>query len=178
MQNHRALDTRLVIRRCKFFNELGRFLSVSDLNARQDFQALAVGVIHQENRGFVVSAQVSDADVLQVSAKIRESERSGAQHSQESWLAAAVLNIRLTVFADGRHVKAVARADEFDFRVGQGDDVRGASLKSRVVAPRTIMLLRRFNTRRKGQLKKFVRHLSLLPWLFGLKSCAARSGAR
>src|SRR5262249_56580879 len=100
----RALDTRLVIRRCKFFNQFGRFLSVSDLDTRQDFQALAVSVIHQENRGFVVPAQVSDADVLQVPAKISKAERSGAQHSQESWPAAAVLNIRLTGFADGRPV--------------------------------------------------------------------------
>jgi hypothetical protein len=64
MQDHRAFDTRLVIGHGEFFNQFGRFLRVSDLNTRQDFQALAVSVIHQEKRGFVVLAQVSDAYVL------------------------------------------------------------------------------------------------------------------
>src|SRR5215467_14430842 len=143
MQDHRALDARLVISYGKFFNQFGRFLRVSDLDTRQDFQALAVGVIHQEERGFVVLAQVPDADVLQVSAKIRKAERRRVQYFQESRLSAAVLNVGLTVFADGRHVKAVARADEFNFRISQSDKVRLTRLKSRVVTPRTIMLLRR-----------------------------------
>src|SRR5689334_22419883 len=124
MQDHRALDTRLVIGHGKFFNQFGRFLRVSDLDTRQDFQALAVGVIHQEERGFVVPAQVADTDVLQVSAKIRKAERSRVQYFQESWLSAAVLNVGLTVFTDGRQVKAVARADEFNFRTSQSDKVR------------------------------------------------------
>src|SRR5262249_57568798 len=115
MQGHRALDARLVISYGKFFNQFGRFLRVSDLDTRQDFQALAVGVIHQEERGFVVLAQVPDADVLQVSAKIRKAERSRIQYFQESWLAAAVLNVALTVSPACRHVKPVPRPPQSDF---------------------------------------------------------------
>jgi hypothetical protein len=70
-----------------------------------DFDAIAVGVIHQENVGFVVFREISSGDELLIAAIVRKSQRIFIQYPQESRLTAPVLYIGLTIGACGCEIK-------------------------------------------------------------------------
>jgi hypothetical protein len=84
----------LVARRRQMLGELRLSGEISDAHVRQNLQALAIGIVHQEQGGAIVRSHVAKTDVLAVAAEIGEPKRLFVKDLEEASRAAAVLNIR------------------------------------------------------------------------------------
>jgi len=67
---------------------------VEDFGVAEDSQALAIRVIHEEERDAVVAVEIAGGEHLAVAFEIREAELMRAEHAQEARGAAAVLNVK------------------------------------------------------------------------------------
>src|SRR2546425_41491 len=85
---------------------------VLDAAVAEDFQSLAARVIHEKERHAVVRGEVARGKHLAVALVVGKGERGRADHTEESGLAAAMLDIRPIRFCYRRHVETVARLDE------------------------------------------------------------------
>src|ERR1700733_2488825 len=119
------------------------FGPIEDLDVSQNLEPRLPRVIDQYQRHAVVRHQVPGADVLLVTAKIRESDGSLVDHFQEALRTAAVLYIGPAVFADTRHIEAVAFGKELD--LGRADGIRREArrLSSRILPAGAGALLQR-----------------------------------
>ena len=75
-------------------------LSADDTRMADEFQPALVGVIHEDERDAIIPADIPDADILAVAAKIGEAEGSVIQHFEEARRAAAMLDIGPAGFRD------------------------------------------------------------------------------
>jgi hypothetical protein len=69
-------------------------------------------VVHEEERGAVVGAEVAGGDVLAVAGDVGVGERAVVEDLEEAGGAAAELDVRPAGLADGGDVEAVAGGDE------------------------------------------------------------------
>jgi hypothetical protein len=70
-EQDRALDLGFVARRRGAPHQIG-VLQVSQFRMRVDLETPAVRVVHQDERGMAVGADIADADVLPVAPEVRE----------------------------------------------------------------------------------------------------------
>ena len=93
----------------------------------EDFEAGLVGVVHEEEGGAVVGAEVAGGDVLAVAGDVGVGEGAVVDDVEEAGGAAAKLDVRPAVGGDGGDVEAVAARDEVLFELAEGV-VGGAAL--------------------------------------------------
>ena len=74
-EQDRALDLGFVARRREALRQIGVVLQVSQFLVRVDLETPAVRIVHQDERGMVVGADIADADVPPVAPEVREAER-------------------------------------------------------------------------------------------------------
>lgn len=77
-----------------------------------ELQALATGVVHEEERDAVVGGDVARREELAVAGEIGEAEGVRVEELQETARAAPVLNVGPAVGVDRGHVEAVASLNE------------------------------------------------------------------
>ncbi len=156
VQDHRPLGLCLVSGHRQFLDYLRSVFCILDFNAQENLKTSLIRVVHQEKGCFIIYAQISNANVLQVAAKISIAKRAVVQNLQKPCWATAKLNVGLTVLADGRHVKPIPGFNKVVLRVRQPVKIRLAPFKPGVVSPRSVTVLRRLNARCECQIVKFV----------------------
>src|SRR5687767_3807362 len=87
-------------------------LRVGCARVAEDLQSGSLGIIDQEERHAIVRRDIAGRDQLAVAAQVRKRERRRPDRLQKSRLAAAMLDVRPAMLADGGQVETVARADE------------------------------------------------------------------
>ena len=119
MQQEGSLGLSLVSGKSETSGEIGRGVEIARLHVRQNLETRAVRVIHQDQGDAIIGADIAQADVLPVAAKVGEAERLFVEDFEEAGRTAAMLHIRPARFRDARHIEAVASLDEGDFVFGE-----------------------------------------------------------
>ena len=91
------------------------FARVFDACVAENFQSIALRIIHQEKRDTIVRGNIAGGKYLAIAFVICEGELGRTENAKKSGFAAAMLNIRPAVFGDCGHVETVSSSDEFDF---------------------------------------------------------------
>src|SRR3984957_7643601 len=119
MQQEGSLGLSPVSGKSETRGEIGRGVELAHLHVRQNLETRAVRVIHQKQGDAIIGADIAQADVLPVTAKVGEAERRFVEYFEEAGRAAAMLHVRPTRFRDAREIEAVASLDECDFVFGE-----------------------------------------------------------
>ncbi len=90
-----------------------------DVRATKYFQTCLARIVNQNHCDPVVSQEISSADKLFVPSEIREGQGVIIDHLQETFGAAAMLDVRPPSGTDRRPVKAVALGQEFHLEWGE-----------------------------------------------------------
>ncbi len=107
-----TLDDALVGQFGESGDEVRMLAGIFDLRMAKYFQALAIGIIHQEECDSIARRKIASGKHLAVSTVIGKSQLRGTQHTQESGRSSPMLNVWPSVLGDCRHVERISRSDE------------------------------------------------------------------
>ena len=127
-----------------------RGIVVDHLGRAPQLDATAVGVVDQEQEGAAIVLQIAQRDVLPVAAQIGKAQRPLVQHLQETFRAAAVLDVGLALAIGRRHEDAGLSGDEGGEIRRHGRLPATALLHAAVAGARAALLLDRLDGRGEG----------------------------
>ncbi len=102
--------------------------------------------------------EVAQADVLFVSAQIREADQAGVDDADEALRAAAMLHVRPAGLADRSHVEAVTQGDEGLFVGAKCVSRPGAFSQALILSPAAVLLLMLFDEWGESQFLEATTH--------------------
>src|SRR6185312_1240872 len=130
----------------------------NDLCFAENLEARLRRVVHQKQGNPRIGAEVSGADVLAVAGDIGKGDGVVVNNMQEAGSAAAKLDVGPAGFADGRHVKTVAEADEVSLVRAQTVVRRAAFVEHFAGVTAAHFGLNFFDRRREGKGREVVGH--------------------
>ena len=111
LEDDRPLDFAGILRVAKLVEQFR--IVVDNLGRAPELDALAIRVVHQEDKRFGIFRKVAEGDVLSIAAEVGEGERFFVEHFEEAGRAAAMLDVGLGIGAGGAEVEHVHVLDEF-----------------------------------------------------------------
>ncbi len=138
-----SFDFAGVVGVAKSFEECG--IIVDDPCGAPDLDALAVGVVHEEEKRLRVFGEVAEGDVLSVAAEVSEAEGFLVEDFEEAGGAAAVLDVGLASCIGGSEVEHVEVGQECFEVFGDGGFPSSAAFHAGVAAARAFLLLDAFD---------------------------------